>query len=38
MLHREALGERDLWSVVQVPCVADEDARSALGGSLRSLA
>jgi transposase len=28
MLHREALGERDLWSVVHVPCVADEDARS----------
>ncbi len=28
MLHREALGERDLWSVVHVPCAADEDARS----------
>ena len=28
MLHREALGEKDLWSVVNVPCVADEDARS----------
>ena len=28
MLHREALGEKDLWSVVHVPSVADEDARS----------
>ena len=28
MIHREALGEKDLWSVVNVPCVADEDARS----------
>lgn len=28
MLHREALGEKDLWSVVNVPCLADEDARS----------
>jgi transposase len=28
MLHREALGEKELWSVVNVPCVADEDARS----------
>ncbi len=28
MLHREALGEKDLWSVVNVPCVTDEDARS----------
>ena len=28
MLHREALGEKDLWSVVNVPCVSDEDARS----------
>ena len=28
MLHREALGEKDLWSVVNVPCVNDEDARS----------
>ena len=28
MLHRESLGEKDLWSVVNVPCVADEDARS----------
>lgn len=28
MLHREALGEEDLWSVVHVPAVADEDARS----------
>jgi len=28
MLHREALGERDLWSVVHVPSVTDEDARS----------
>lgn len=28
MLHREALGEKDLWSVVHVPAVADEDARS----------
>jgi transposase len=28
MLHREALGEQDLWSVVNVPSVADEDARS----------
>ena len=28
MLHREALGEKGLWSVVNVPCVADEDARS----------
>jgi transposase len=28
MLLREALGERDLWSVVNVPSPADEDARS----------
>ncbi len=28
MLHREALGEKDLWSVVNVPCVNDEDSRS----------
>ena len=28
MLQREALGEGDVWSVVHVPCVADEDARS----------
>ena len=28
MLHREALGEKDVWSVVHVPRVADEDARS----------
>jgi transposase len=28
MLHREALGERRVWSVVRVPSVADEDARS----------
>ncbi len=28
MLQREALGEKDLWSVVHVPAVADEDARS----------
>ena len=28
MLHREALGEKDVWSVVHVPSVADEDARS----------
>lgn len=28
MLLREALGEDDVWSVVQVPGVADEDARS----------
>jgi transposase len=28
MLHREALGEKDLWSVVHVPAVEDEDARS----------
>jgi transposase len=28
MLHREALGEENLWSVVHVPAVADEDARS----------
>jgi transposase len=28
MLHREALGEEDLWSVVHVPSVAAEDARS----------
>lgn len=28
MLHREALGEQGLWSVVNVPGVADEDARS----------
>ena len=28
MLQREALGEKDVWSVVHVPSVADEDARS----------
>ena len=28
MLHREALGEEEVWSVVRVPSVADEDARS----------
>jgi transposase len=28
MLHREALGEKHLWSVVRVPAVEDEDARS----------
>jgi len=28
MLHREALGEKDLWSVVHVPALEDEDARS----------
>ena len=28
MLHREALGEKGLWSVVRVPAVEDEDARS----------
>jgi transposase len=28
MLHREALGEKDVWSVVHVPSVTDEDARS----------
>jgi transposase len=28
MLHREALGEKEVWSVVHVPSVADEDARS----------
>jgi transposase len=28
MLHREALGERRVWSVVRVPSVADEDVRS----------
>ncbi len=28
MLQREALGEKDVWSVVHVPAVADEDARS----------
>jgi transposase len=28
MLLREALGEEDLWSLVNVPSVADEDARS----------
>jgi transposase len=28
MLIRFALGERDVWSVVRVPSVADEDARS----------
>src|SRR5882724_181618 len=28
MLLREALGEADLWSVVNVPSAADEDARS----------
>lgn len=28
MLLREALGEKDVWSVVHVPSVADEDARS----------
>lgn len=28
MLLREALGEKDLWSLVNVPSVEDEDARS----------
>jgi transposase len=28
MLQREALGEKGVWSVVRVPSVADEDARS----------
>jgi transposase len=28
MLQREALGEKNLWSVVHVPAVEDEDARS----------
>lgn len=28
MLQREALGEENLWSLVHVPSVADEDARS----------
>ncbi len=28
MLQREGLGEKDVWSVVHVPAVADEDARS----------
>ncbi len=28
MLHREALGEEGVWSVVHVPSVSDEDARS----------
>ncbi len=28
MLQREALGEGDVWSVVRVPSVEDEDARS----------
>ena len=28
MLHREALGEEKVWSVVHVPSVGDEDARS----------
>ena len=28
MLQREALGEKDVWSVVHVPSITDEDARS----------